>query len=98
MVVDFNGTFDFVSSDNFDGYMKVLGIDYPTRKIGNLLKPQKVVTQQGDHFCFKTFSSFRNYEVSFTVGVEFDEHTKGLDKRDLKEWFPSGHSPIKPDL
>uniref|UniRef100_UPI00358FE506 retinol-binding protein 2-like n=1 Tax=Myxine glutinosa TaxID=7769 RepID=UPI00358FE506 len=84
MAVDFSGTYDFVSGENFDGYMKILGIDYPTRKIGNLLKPQKVVTQEGDKFCFKTLSSFRNYDLSFTVGQEFDEHTKGLDGRHLK--------------
>lgn len=37
--------------------------------------------QNGDKFETKTLSTFRNYEVNFTVGVEFEEQTKGLDNR-----------------
>ncbi|MBN3326197.1 UBE4B factor, partial [Atractosteus spatula] len=52
-----------------------------TRKIASLLKPQKVIEQNGDHFTIKTLSTFRNYCSSFTVGEEFEEYTKGLDDR-----------------
>ncbi|XP_061654084.1 retinol-binding protein 2-like [Phyllopteryx taeniolatus] len=44
----------------------------------------KVVVQEGDMFDFKTLSTFRNYELAFTGGVEFEEYTKGLDKRNVK--------------
>uniref|UniRef100_A0A4W3H6X2 Retinol binding protein 7b, cellular n=1 Tax=Callorhinchus milii TaxID=7868 RepID=A0A4W3H6X2_CALMI len=59
-------------------------IDFPTRKIANLLKPQKVIEQKGDSFIVKTLSTFRNYRVQFTVGEEFEEDTKGLDNRKCK--------------
>lgn len=42
------------------------------------------MSQDGDKFEFKTLSTFRNYELGFTVGVEFDEFTKGLDNRNVK--------------
>ncbi|KAG7263740.1 hypothetical protein CRUP_016237 [Coryphaenoides rupestris] len=60
-------------------------IDFATRKIAISLSQTKVVTQHGDSFDFKTLSTFRNYEHTFTVGVEFDEFTKGLDNRHVKE-------------
>lgn len=59
-------------------------IDFATRKIAISLSQTKVVTQDGDKFHFKTLSTLRNYEHSFTVGVPYDEYTKGLDSRNIK--------------
>ncbi|CAL9684706.1 unnamed protein product [Knipowitschia caucasica] len=56
-------------------------IDFATRKIAAHLHQSKVIVQNGDKFETKTLSTFRNYEVNFTVGVEFEEQTKGLDNR-----------------
>lgn len=56
-------------------------IDFATRKIANHLHQTKVIVQNGDKFETKTLSTFRNYEVNYTVGVEFEEHTKALDNR-----------------
>jgi hypothetical protein len=57
------------------------GIDFATRKIAKLLKPQKVIEQNGDSFTIQTCSSLRNYLVKFKVGEEFEEDNKGLDNR-----------------
>ncbi|XP_059200453.1 uncharacterized protein LOC131980254 [Centropristis striata] len=84
MPVDFNGTWILENNDKFEEYLKALNIDFATRKIAISLSQTKVVDQNGDKFTFKTLSTFRNYELSFTVGVEFDEHTKGLDSRNIK--------------
>ncbi|XP_042353464.1 nicotinamide/nicotinic acid mononucleotide adenylyltransferase 1-like [Plectropomus leopardus] len=84
MPVDFSGKWILETSDNFEEYLKVLDIDFATRKIAISLSQTKVVTQHGDKFEFKTLSTFRNYELAFTVGVEFDEYTKGLDNRNIK--------------
>lgn len=59
-------------------------IDFATRKIAAHLSQTKVFVQNGDKFETKTLSTFRNYEVNFTVGEEFEEHTKGLDNRVVK--------------
>uniref|UniRef100_A0A8D0WMK8 Retinol binding protein 7 n=1 Tax=Sus scrofa TaxID=9823 RepID=A0A8D0WMK8_PIG len=84
MPADLSGTWNLVSSDNFEGYMLALGIDFATRKIAKLLKPQKVIEQNGDSFTIHTNSSLRNYLVKFKVGEEFDEDNKGLDNRKCK--------------
>lgn len=56
-------------------------IDFATRKIASHLHQTKVIVQNGDKFETQTLSTFRNYEVNFTVGQEFEEYTKGLDNR-----------------
>ncbi|XP_062259887.1 retinoid-binding protein 7 [Platichthys flesus] len=81
MPADYSGTWDLVSNVNFEGYMVSLGIDFATRKIASMLKPQKVIKQDGDCFIIRTFTSFRNYETSFRVGEEFQEVTTGMDNR-----------------
>ncbi|XP_068393818.1 retinoid-binding protein 7 isoform X1 [Eschrichtius robustus] len=62
----------------------LIDTDFATRKIAKLLKPQKVIEQNGDSFTIHTNSSFRNYLVKFKVGEEFDEDNKGLDNRKCK--------------
>uniref|UniRef100_A0A7N9D7E7 Retinol binding protein 2 n=1 Tax=Macaca fascicularis TaxID=9541 RepID=A0A7N9D7E7_MACFA len=84
MTRDQNGTWEMESNENFEGYMKALDIDFATRKIAVHLTQTKVIDQDGDNFKTKTTSTFRNYDVDFTVGVEFDEYTKGLDNRHVK--------------
>ncbi|XP_062329033.1 retinol-binding protein 2-like [Osmerus eperlanus] len=59
-------------------------IDFATRKIAAHLSQTKVIVQNGDKFETKTLSTFRNYEVNFVVGEEFEETTKGLDNRVVK--------------
>ncbi|XP_030634657.1 retinol-binding protein 2 [Chanos chanos] len=81
MPADYNGTWEMVKNENFDDVMKALDIDFATRKIAKHLSQTKVIVQNGDKFETKTLSTFRNYEVNFTVGEEFEEHTKGLDNR-----------------
>ncbi|KAK6483813.1 retinol-binding protein 2-like [Huso huso] len=84
MPADYNGTWEMESNENFEGYMKALGIDFATRKIAQHLSQTKVLSQNGDKFETKTLSTLRNYELNYTVGEEFEEHTKGLDNRVVK--------------
>ncbi|XP_034159883.2 retinol-binding protein 2 [Pangasianodon hypophthalmus] len=84
MPVDLSGTWVLETNDNFEEYMKILNIDLVTRKIAAHLSQTKVIIQDGDKLTIKTLSTFRNYEISLTIGEEFDEYTKGLDNRMLK--------------
>ncbi|XP_062849922.1 retinol-binding protein 2-like [Trichomycterus rosablanca] len=84
MPVDFSGTWVLETNDKFEDYMKVLNIDFATRKIAIHLSQTKVFIQDGDKFVIKTLSTFRNYEMSFTIGEKIDEYTKGLDNRRVK--------------
>lgn len=62
----------------------VQGIDFATRKIAKMLKPQKVIKQDGDSFYIHTTSTFRDYLLEFKIGEEFEEDNKGLDNRKCK--------------
>ncbi|NP_001002307.1 retinol-binding protein 2b [Danio rerio] len=84
MPVDFTGKWELESSKNLENYLKALDIDFAIRKIAVHLTPTKIFTQDGDNFVIKTQSTFKNYELSFTIGVEKEESTKGFDNRALK--------------
>ncbi|XP_078543233.1 myelin P2 protein-like isoform X2 [Lissotriton helveticus] len=78
----FFGTWKLVSSENFDAYMKDLGVNFATRKAGAMVKPNVIICKTGDLYCLKTESSFTTTEISFKLGEEFDEVT--ADKRKTK--------------
>ncbi|XP_049723365.1 retinol-binding protein 2 [Elephas maximus indicus] len=84
MTRDQSGTWEMESNNNFDGYLKALDFDLAICKIAVCLTQTKIIDQNGDNFKTKTISMFRSYDVDFTVGVEFEEHTKCLDNRHVK--------------
>uniref|UniRef100_A0A8C7XFA8 Cellular retinoic acid-binding protein 1 n=1 Tax=Oryzias sinensis TaxID=183150 RepID=A0A8C7XFA8_9TELE len=82
MVDSFCATWKLVDSQNFDEYMKALGVGFATRQVGNVTKPTIVISQDGDKVVVKTQSTFRNTELSAKLGEEFDETTP--DDRHVK--------------
>ncbi|TRY89885.1 hypothetical protein DNTS_034219 [Danionella cerebrum] len=75
MVEAFCGTWKLVTSENFDEYMKALGVGFATRQVGNVTKPTIVITKDAEKVFLKTQSTFKNTEICFTLGEEFDETT-----------------------
>ncbi|XP_037120164.1 fatty acid-binding protein, heart isoform X1 [Syngnathus acus] len=82
MAEAFVGTWNLKNSENFDEYMKVLGVSFPVRKLGNMTKPTTIIAVEGDTVTVKTRSSVKNTELSFKLGEEFDETT--ADSRNVK--------------
>nr|ADO28068.1 fatty acid-binding protein heart [Ictalurus furcatus] len=76
MVDKFVGTWKMVSSDNFDEYMKALGVGFATRQVGNRTKPNSIlnVDDQG-LICMKSQSTFKTTEVKFKLNETFAETT-----------------------
>lgn len=56
-------------------------VNVAIRKIANLLKPDKDITHDGDHIVIRTLSTFKNYNMDFYVGQEFEEDLSGVDDR-----------------
>ncbi|XP_008054573.1 fatty acid-binding protein, heart isoform X2 [Carlito syrichta] len=82
MVDAFLGTWKLVDSKNFDDYMKSLGVGFATRQVACMTKPTTIIQKDGDTIILKTQSTFKNTEISFKLGVEFDETT--ADDRKVK--------------
>ncbi|XP_017275021.1 fatty acid binding protein 4a [Kryptolebias marmoratus] len=76
MVEKFVGTWKMISSENFDEYMKALGVGFATRQVGNRTKPNFVLSldEQGT-ICMKSQSTFKTTEVKFKLNEPFDETT-----------------------
>ncbi|XP_075872180.1 fatty acid-binding protein, heart [Nelusetta ayraudi] len=82
MAEAFVGTWNLLNSENFDEYMKELGVGFATRKVGNMTKPTSIIAVDGDQVTLKTQSTFKNTELTFKLGEEFDETT--ADDRKVK--------------
>ncbi|XP_002710702.3 fatty acid-binding protein 9 [Oryctolagus cuniculus] len=82
MVEPFLGTWKLVSSENFEDYMKELGVSSAARNAAGLVKPSVSISVNGDTVNIRTESPFRNTEISFKLEEEFDETT--ADNRKVK--------------
>ncbi|XP_036035158.1 fatty acid-binding protein 9 [Onychomys torridus] len=82
MVEPFLGTWKLVSSENFEDYMKELGVDFAARNAAGLVKPSVTISLNEEKVNIQTESSFKNTEISFKLGEEFDETT--ADSRKVK--------------
>lgn len=64
------------------------GVGFATRQVGNVTKPTVIISQEGDKVVIRTQSTFKNTEISFKLGEEFDEAT--ADDRNCKvSWTQS---------
>uniref|UniRef100_A0A8C5Y298 Fatty acid binding protein 9 n=2 Tax=Microcebus murinus TaxID=30608 RepID=A0A8C5Y298_MICMU len=82
MVEPFLGTWKLVSSENFEEYMKELGVDAAVRNAAGSVKPTVSISAKGEKVTIRMESSFKNTEISFKLGEEFDETT--ADNRKVK--------------
>ncbi|VFV36363.1 fatty acid-binding protein 12-like [Lynx pardinus] len=80
MVDQLQGTWKSISCENFEEYMKELGIGRARRKLGCLAKPTVTISTQEGLITIKTRSIFKNNEISFKLGEEFEENTPGGHK------------------
>ncbi|XP_027684205.2 fatty acid-binding protein, heart [Chelonia mydas] len=82
MAEAFVGTWKLMSSCHFDDYMKAIGVGFGMRQIANVISPTTIIELEGDKVTLKTQSTFKNTEISFKLGEEFDETT--ADNRHVK--------------
>ncbi|XP_056374573.1 myelin P2 protein-like isoform X3 [Hyla sarda] len=68
------------------------GVPFLTRKAACHLKPDVEITKNGDVWCIKTLSTFKNTELSFTLNEEIDETT--ADGRKVKSIFTNENGAL----
>ncbi|XP_015782223.1 fatty acid-binding protein [Tetranychus urticae] len=70
----FVGDYNLVTSENFDDFLKALGVGMILRKTAGALKPSFHVAKDGeDAFTFKSVSTFKTTEIKFKLGEEFEQ-------------------------
>ncbi|KAL6437861.1 hypothetical protein ACFW04_004292 [Cataglyphis niger] len=74
--------YKLITSEKFDEYMKALGVGMVTRKMGATVSPVVELTEKDGVYTLKTTSTFKNTEIKFKLGEEFDEDT--VDGRKVK--------------
>jgi hypothetical protein len=71
-MAQFAGTYRLVAADNFDEYLKALGVASVTRKLANDSTPTIQVTVTGDTWSIKIeTTTFYTTQLDFTLGQEF---------------------------
>ena len=81
----FVGKWNLVNSENFDEYMKEVGVGLMTRKIGGAVKPVLDIEVNGEHWKITSTSTFKTFSIEFDLGKEFEETT--ADGRKMKSTF-----------
>ncbi|XP_008429649.1 retinol-binding protein 5 [Poecilia reticulata] len=80
---NYTGTYHMVEQDNMDTYLAALDINFALRKIVCLLKPTKEITHDVATGVMKirTLTTFKNFNMDFTIGKEFTEDLGPVDGR-----------------
>ncbi|XP_023651396.1 retinol-binding protein 5 [Paramormyrops kingsleyae] len=83
MTPNLTGFYKMVSQENMDAYLQALDINIALRKIVCLLKPNKEIIHDPDtgHMIIRTLTTFRNFNMDFTLGQEFSEDLGPVDGR-----------------
>ncbi|XP_029602539.1 fatty acid-binding protein, adipocyte-like [Salmo trutta] len=90
MVEAFIGTWKMTSSENFDEYMKAIGVGFATRQMGNMAKPNLQFSIDDGVISMKSQSTFKTTETKFKLNEEFDEMTADDRKTKTLVTFENG--------
>ncbi|KAE9549890.1 hypothetical protein FO519_006895 [Halicephalobus sp. NKZ332] len=81
----FIGKWEHVECENFDAYMKQIGVGMIQRKMAGALKPTITYEKNGNKWKITVASSVKNTVTEFELDVEFEETTP--DGRKAKSTF-----------
>jgi len=72
-MTDFTGKFKLTTSDNFDEFLKELGVNFVLRNLAKTSTPTVEITKTDDQYSMKTVTTFKTTEIKFELGKEFEE-------------------------
>lgn len=67
------GTWNLTSSENWEEYMKEVGVGMIMRKTAASIKPTVTIENNGSNWNIKLASTFKSSELPFVDGVQFEE-------------------------
>ncbi|NXI37103.1 FABPI protein, partial [Galbula dea] len=68
----FNGTWKIDRNENYEKFMEAMGVNMVKRKLGAHDNLKITIQQDGNKFTVKEESNFRNIDIEFTLGVNFE--------------------------
>lgn len=80
---NYSGVFQMVEQHNMDAYLAALDINFALRKIVCLLSPTKDIIHDpaNGSVRIRTLTTFKNFNMDFTIGQEFTEDLGPVDGR-----------------
>lgn len=66
-MVQFVGKYNYESGENFDEFLKALGVGWILRNLAKTTKPTIEVTLDGDVYTVKTVTTMKTTEIKFKV-------------------------------
>ena len=69
------GKYERVSEEQYDDFLKALGVNFMLRKAATVSTPVMEVSELGGVWSIKTSTSLKAMELKFKVGEAFDETT-----------------------
>ncbi|NWU94607.1 FABPI protein, partial [Upupa epops] len=70
--MSFNGTWKIDRNENYEKFMETMGVNMMKRKLGAHDNLKITIQQDGNKFVVKESSNFRNIDIEFTLGVDFE--------------------------
>ncbi|XP_039536121.1 retinol-binding protein 5 [Pimephales promelas] len=80
---NYTGIYNMISQSNFEEYLAALDVNYALRKVVCILKPSKHIEHDVNTgtMKIKTVTTFKNFDMDFTLGQEFTEDLGPVDGR-----------------
>ncbi|CAG2102862.1 unnamed protein product [Medioppia subpectinata] len=95
-ITDFTGTFKLNTSNNFDEFLEELGVNVVLINMAKMSTPVVNITKDGDTYTLKTIAGFKNSEIKFELGKEFEEAR--MDGKTVKIIIALAHVHISPKI
>ncbi|CAF0895005.1 unnamed protein product [Adineta steineri] len=67
------GTWNYVSNENFDAFLKEMGINKVLRTLAKTIKPRVVIAEKDGKWSFRSETTLKTTAIEFIPGVEFTD-------------------------
>merc|ERR1712212_921002 len=75
-MVQFTGKYTRVSEENYNEFLRALGVNFVLRKAATSSTPVMEINESDGNWVMKTSTTMKSVELKFKLGVAFEEDTK----------------------